>query len=415
MSVTLDREPYGLVPAFNEIEFQAGSSETAQPNFNFYVKVTVASTGEIFNYRIKPDGNGKCYFNAKTIAEKFVKSYYPFNVTGWTTVQDGLNTLTINIGEEYGSTPVIYPGTNKSIYIWNASLTLKQRATYRTSQYNATGQWLNSYPTEYNYYAPLVNIDPSHDLTFYFLDIAGSIAKVSVSTLIVDQNPPSSTVVNNFDVDNAAGSGYICVNLSPAAINQLELDSPGACIGSSLPTPFDGTENTYILDFKDASDVILSTLIVGLKPVCRTRDWIFFQNRAGAFDFIDMKLFSTRDHNINRTTYRAPMPRFEASNIISTGPINVDGPNPISRSKKILSSTYESTIVYKNNWLTQQESDAAGDAFSSAFVHVQHGYGDYTLLSPEDNRYTFKREMSDKNIEITLTTTTAHQEGRQFE
>lgn len=146
MAVTIVKQPLSVVPAHNDIEWQATSTQYTQPDFAFYVTVTVVSYSITLNFKIAPVNNDRLYFNLIEITRKYVSNYYPFQVYGWQTATDAIQEFTVNIGEYYSGT--VHAGSDETILAYNASLTKEERRLYQPSLYEVTGtknnDWLNN-------------------------------------------------------------------------------------------------------------------------------------------------------------------------------------------------------------------------------------------------------------------------------
>jgi len=410
MAVTRVYEPFAIVnPAHNDLEFRAVSDQIAQPNFIYYVTVTIS--GDTYVYKIPPAPDGQCDFNARSIAEKYVKNYYPFQINGWQEVIDGYKTMVVNIGEFYGSTPTVHTGTNVTINVWNGSLSLKQRRTYRDTDYSTNAKWLNNYPLVSTVDSPVATIDRNHDMPFFFLDPGKVITKVRISTWTYIGGVIGA--VATVDVANSTGKEYICINLSPASINAL--------LGGG--SPFNGTEDFYIVEFFTIAGGTTSVqnAIIFIADPCpvsmvNNNRWVFYQNKLGAYDFIDTKLTPTKGININRTFYKSVVPALsQASSYFVVGSTNENGINPLPANQKILSSTYEYVETMNSEWLTNKQVEDVADLFTTSSAFIQEAANDYNLKLPADSYYEYRNEYLEKNVKLVLKFNSVNTEVRQHE
>jgi hypothetical protein len=419
MAVTILREPYALVPGYNDIEFLASSSVPVSGNFNYYVTVGIGS--DTFVYRIPPDENDQGYFNLRPIAEKYLRNFYPFGQLGWTAVDEGYKSFVVNIGEEYGTPPTVHTGTNKTIRVWNAALKLSERSNFRYPDYSLRTEvnWLNNI-------GELVTgvfnatVKRDQDLTFYLINDVLSGNKIStaqVACIYIDPDGNLSSI-NGFDILNGLSDEYICINLSPSAVNALEAGSPGTCVGSFYPTPFGNGENAMVIDFIDNSGSnIHKRTFIKIEDVCAAsryeEKWLYYQNRSGAFDFINLYGNHRKKIDVTKDYYRAVTPRFQGSHLLSSSDQN--GPNPLDLSKKVLSSNYEENQTFLSSWLSQDEVDAIQDLFTSSFIFIQHGYNDYQRLHVSDLSYEVQNKSIQRMVQIQVNVSQGNLERRQFE
>ena len=115
MAVSLLQTPSTTkaTPAYNENWFIASSTQTAQPNFKFTVKVTDVTTSTQWTEQIEPVyGTNRIYFDAAAYAEKYMVNFFDDNSYGWQKCVNSYRKITVNIGETYGSTPTYASGTD---------------------------------------------------------------------------------------------------------------------------------------------------------------------------------------------------------------------------------------------------------------------------------------------------------------
>lgn len=397
MAVTVLIKPLDLVPGYNNIEYVAFSNQAAQPNFKFYVTVTVGADTSIF--RIDANVSGGMYINIQDVVTTYLKNTYNYSGLEWLGVTDGYKDVTVNIGEEYGTTPVIYTGTDHDIGVWNGSLTYKERATYRPADVYPF-IWLNNYDANAGF-TDVTKTYRAQDLPFYFLDPDLQIEKVVIKTL--DYQPSGITILQTYEIVNPKTLKYISINLSPDVINEVA--------GTAV---FDGTENFYTLEFWNATDPI-SVCNVMIQEVCTARatapQWLFYLNRYGAFDPVDMKLITREQSDVERIFYNG-LVRGGGSYVDYLAG-DKDGPNPQLISKRVLSTSYTDKSTLSSEWLTTKQQEDVKDLFTTPETFIQHAYQDYTIVSPDIIQFNKKYELVDKNIQIVVPVDHGVSERRQ--
>lgn len=412
MSVTLIKQPFYICPAHNDIEFYASSDQTGQPNFNYYVVVTVNGS-DIYNYRIPPDPGGNCYYNACGIARKYVDNYYPFGVQDFINLNSQFPNITVNIGEEYGSTPTIHSGTDFPFWTWNASLQRKERALYDPVNYlsYSVGQILFM-----NNYSDVVNVKLFQDLVFYFVQ-----SDFIVDHVYLNVYDSSNALINEFMIMNSINvfPSFISVNLGPEPLNAFSIANPGAFISlmtSSLPV-ITAAAHHYDLIFSDTLDNLQRTVRVNIISPCQNRfiDYsLLYLNRLGGFDFTPMQGNDKNVLNIEKTFYKGLSNSFEGSYVTTSGTVNTNGLNPIPANKRALNISYDKNLTLQSQPYIQDQIDAMSDMFTSAKVFVNEGFADYTQYSQEDISYEIKKNLVEKIVTITANLK-GNTERRQFE
>lgn len=402
MAVTLSKQPLPVVPAYNDIEFEAISTQSAQPNFNFYITVTVGSNPSVV-YR-KSNGTSTITFNAVEIIKKYIKNYYPYSIYGWRKCTDAIQDVVINIGEEYGSTPTVYTGTNVTITAWNASLTRRERNTFIISDYevgsSTNDEWLNKFEDSTS--TAISNCKSNQDLTFYFLSTGNYEAeKVEVETFNSSGTSLGTSVIACpvYPVTNPEDR-YVCINIGVAGLSN---------IASSLVTGvypiITGSVASYRLKFwfNDGTGTRLysyrNVIITDCDPKLTGNVTIHWLNRNGAVDTRNMYGKHSLITNSNKITYKPNHRAFEGSYSISSSH-NV-GLNPQTGSK-VLSSSFEQKREIQTGWLSDYEMEQMKELITSPLVFIQDGVGDYTRVIVENTQVVSKKGEALQSLSLTL-------------
>lgn len=409
MAVTVINRPFELVPAYNDVEFYASSTQTARPNFVYYVKVTV-DTGDVLNYRIPADPSGKCYVNLVGLVRKFVKNDYPFGIHDWTYLPNNTQGFTVNIGEEYGITPTIYPGSDYYFTAWNGSLTKKERSTYRFTDYAATSaggfKWLNGFDN--------ARIKAYQDLMIYFIQWDYAIDHVIINTY------NSGGLENTVTIDSPLNAlpAMVAFNVSPDSINALVAATPSRVSSATSLPVFLGDEIRYTVLFCDSTDSVVGGFNVDLYAACEnmfTEHNLYYLNRFGAYDCQPMQGNHRENFNITKKYYQGLLNKFEASYEVVSGTVATDGPNPLSISTKALNISYEGSTTLLSQPLTQTALNAVRDMFASPNVFLNIAFADYVRYSQGDTTYQLKQELVEKLVTIEATLNAGVIERRQNE
>lgn len=410
MAVTQIKRPFKLVPAYNDAEFYASSSQTAQPNFTYYMVITPDGESPLV-FRIAPDAGGKFYYNAIGLIRSFVANYYPFAINDWTSVTNGLIGFTVNIGEEYGSTPAIHSGSDYYFQVWNASLTKRERSVYRIADYACTTtgfKWLNNF-------APLgsASIKYFQDLPFSFIQYNVLIDHVIIKTY------NSGGLVNTVKILNPINSypTFISINCSPESLNALVAAEPTrVASATSLPVFLgSGNETYYTLSFEDITNAITAFITVTIDGACGKFDneSLYYLSRKGAFDFFNFEGNHKDNFNVDKTFYRSLADSFEASHEVVSGTVATSGPNPVGINDKALNITYNEDRVLVTQPLTQVEITNLKDLYSTPYVFINTAFNDYTKYSQKDAAFEIKQELVEKIITMEARLNSGYTEVRQ--
>jgi len=418
MAVTIVKRPLAVVPAFNDIEFHATSDQFAVSDFSFYVTVTIVSYSKTFVYT--PVGNqaGTLKINLKDIISKYVSNHYPFNSYGWQYVTDGIQDITVNIGEYYSGS--IHSGTDFDFVVFNAALLREERAVYLPANYQVnTGRndvWLNNLENGSST-SGRTTCRSDQDMTFYFLQ-TGTLQMTDVEITTYDS---AGATIDTHGIANPAAvtfpavgqDRYICINVGPSGLTNI---SSGLVTGgfpiitasvASYRIAFyarssSGGSINYYYRYVDIDDC---------SPKYDTWN-LFYLNRFGAFDFVNMYGNHAKTLKSNKVLYKPIHTDFEGSyENVGVGDETVS--MPLSMSQRVLDSSYEQRQLLKSDWLTDFQIEALQDLITAPEAFAQL-YGVYRKFQVEDTQYRFKVESEKlKSLEVNLSEgmTEARQNG----
>jgi hypothetical protein len=405
MAVTLINSPLYIVPAYNNVEYLASSTQTAQPNFVYYLKVTI-DTAEEYIHRIPPDPNGNCYFNAIAYTRKFMENYYPFGE--WDVqAHPGFRLITVNIGEEYGSTPVIYPGTNHSFSTWNSSLTLKERSLYNPDNYMSLAS--DSEVKLMNRFPNTINVKMDQDLVLSWIQWDVLFPTVTILTYLSDGTLRDTITI---DTDVITFPEYLNFNVGPESLNAFQTNASPTRYTSGLLPWFNDSVAYYIVTI----DGINTYRINIVEPCGKFEDYpLYYLQRHGAFDYVNMNANHKDVLNIEKKFYKGLSAQFEASYENVALSTVVTGPNPLSINDKALNISYEETLTLMSQPLDQSQLDLIKDLMASPYTFINVGHYDYVKYSCKNAQYELKRDIIEKIVQIEATLNAGVTEVRQIE
>ena len=135
MAITINQEPQAFTPAYNENWFVATTTNQAQHNFKFVVDIVFL--GDVtYTRRIKrniyPGSTNKLVIDVHRIIENYLTRDIDLATDEVTPNANSWKGYIIRVGEEYGTTPTVYPNLAQSniILAWNAALNFERFAVY---------------------------------------------------------------------------------------------------------------------------------------------------------------------------------------------------------------------------------------------------------------------------------------------
>ena len=417
MAVTVIKRPLATVPAYNDIEFHATSDQFAISDFKFYITIEIVSYATTFT--ITPTGtSGTIKFNVWEQIKKYVSNYYPFGAYGWQYVTDGIQDITVNIGEYYSGS--VHTGTDYDFEVFNASLTRAERATYLPANYEVdagrNNVWLNNL-YEGSSTSGRTTCKSDQDMVFYFLQ-TGAMRMSEV--VITTYDSAGATIATSTiaapspSVYPATGQiRYMCINVGPHGLTNIASGSvTGAypIITASVAsyqiafygrTSMGGAIN-FFYRYVDIDDCAPKYDNVTLH----------YLNRFGAFDFVNIYGNHQKTLQSQKTFYKGLNTYFDGSyEEVGVGDTTVS--TPLSMNEKVLNSSYENRQVFRSDWLTDFQIEALQDLITSPAVHSQDG-SIYKKYQVTDNRYQFKN-INEKLQRLDVNLSEGVTERRQYE
>lgn len=402
MAITNIKTPATHTPAFNDQWFTSTSTQTAQPNFQFYVVITVhyyngsSYTSTSYNVPINNPPDSVMRFNAMSYVRNRIKPYTPFNVTGWQKVVNGIVKVVVNVGERYGTTPAVYSGSNYTYYAWNASLSFKEQGDFLTS-----GSYLAStYVANNGATFPILNDQPDIRVSQYsqnFIYILCDSDNVISKARVHSNDGATIPTTSFFDITNtmlASGNWYdryLCLNVAPYVM---------ASLGGGNWLAVAGT--TYTVDLYDNAGVVRKTVSFNYDDVCSKSDkyQLMYLNKKGATDTMFFELVSEIDWT-NEKTEVSHTPYYD---LTASGAMEYT----IRQATKFVTSVKEQKgMKVRTNWITDAQCTTLIDNASSPITYIQDVNTSPTIIYPciiKDGKYRENKKFNSKlhNLETTI-------------
>lgn len=403
MAITLIQTPATHTPCFNDQWFTATSNQTAQPNFQFYVTVTVHyHDGTSYTTAVEPEAintppDGILRFNARSYAENYIKNFIQYT-SGWSTCTNGVLKMVVNVGERYGAgTPVVYSGANTTYYTWNAGLSFVEESGYSAATYVAsvgsTFPILNRYPeTRCSNY--------SKNFLYILADGDNVIQKARVHS---DDGVGGLAF---FDIANpvvASGNWYdryLRLNVSPYSL---------AILGTTNWVAAEGT--TYRIDLYDTGGTIRKSVSFTYTTICTKffRYGMYYLNSYGAFDHCLFEMISEESYTAEKTKVRHT-PYYDPT---GSGAMSYSASQATSFT---YSTAYNKTLKLRTDYITEDQSETLKDLIYSPVAYLDEIEGTYTLFYPVNNadtKYVRNRYFNNKLVTLEANVDLAHTNYKQ--
>lgn len=396
MAITILQQPLDYTPVYNDINFVCSSTNVAQTNFNFIFDVKINGT-LVSRHRIpaRPDNNFGL-FNVKRIAENYVTQNFFYNNIVVGSSGSSILLLVVEVGEEYGTTPTVYPtlSTSGNKYLWTAVLDAPEWVDYTVSKYRlmtsqlAVTQLLTNNAnnriklTEKAYISALVGetnavqnfqvraYDSSNSLlqNTYIINPYATITTTSTRMINVPSGPSNLNQIVNANLD---GSTQNQGNIIPSNTAWYEVTTRGIS-ASSIPVVYTINTNCTKYDSKR----------------------IYFFNKLGAYDAFTFDLVSRENNAIERKQYRRNLGAFSGSSYVYTD---------FQRSNIIYDTQVRETMVLNSNWITETESAWLEELLTSPITYMETTEG-IEVVNVTDSNYEVRKTVNDKlfNLQITI-------------
>lgn len=419
MAVTVLTEPATYCPAYNPQWFTASSTQTAQPNFKYYVTFTDVTSGTTIAelYSARPS-DGRVWVNAGTFAENFITQVVPDSLYDFQTNTGALRQITVNIGEQYDVAGVStnFTGSNKSYYVWNGVLDFLDFPSYVYTDYiydrgvsnvkfitdNVNPNWTygnllitqqnpeNTYYNRSNYlYCINKNANQFEQLEIKGYDGSGNLL--------------STSYINN--TITASANRYTFIDIGYKGLANI----PVTNVTGTWPIPV-STFSYY--EIRDISTVVgagsQTVFIKRINVICEPRfDVIslYYLSKAGSFEVLHFTKLSERTSNITSEGY-SQYPYTAISGVIKYDEsVSVD---------RTLSVAERKRIKVNSDWVTTEEIKRYKDIATSPLVYIDQadGYG-FVSVKVLPQTYKEQKKYNEKLTSLSFDLEFTHQNWRQ--
>jgi hypothetical protein len=393
MGVTIIAAPQDITPAYNDIIFIAGSTNTAQLNHKFVADLYIG--GVVIRLTATKDVTYNTgVFNIGRVVESYVssdisKSTYEF--------QQNLNSYIpfyIKFGEQYGAVPVVYPdGITSSTYqAWNGIFDFLPFQSYTYTPYvlqsGCVKQLLTNKPTT-------VDIRDSEDAWLYAISASSGV----VYDARIRTYDSAGTIIQTVKVNNpyqalsSTNDRYFRFGCGTSNLNSIA--SSGITSGSQ--PIITASVYSYDVTFETYSGTLVSTpQVFTVNNQCTKNDTFRFHflNKLGGFDSFTFIRGSKKNVSIKRTSYsRNPNRSLSGTSY---------GYSKSDRGGTQLDTILKDNIKVLSDWINEDTSIWLEELITSPEVYLDdltHGLVAVNILN---SNYEIKQTAQDKlfNLEI---------------
>jgi len=294
-------------PAYNDMVLTATSTNTAQPNFKYVVDVYIAGS-QVARFKYSPDVNGRLTANVHRIIENYVTYNIDIADAAFVQCANSLCLFSLHVGEEYGTTPVVYPNlsnfpTSGTRYAINTCVAWDDRLDYLDSTYI-----LNGSSSKFLSTLNAFDIQASQNAWCHMIrTTTNKPAKMEVKTYDYWGNLLGQyRVANAFATVSATADRFLRF---PCGTANLNLISTGIITVVSGANPIiTASVVSYTIQALDNSNAAMSEVrtYTVTSPYCKYTNYrLHFLNKFGGFDSLNFALVSHETlPQINKKVYK---------------------------------------------------------------------------------------------------------------
>ena len=423
MAITILSSPYLMTPRGQRLMFIASSDNSAQPQFKYGVKVTITSSGQVLQFFVSPDPEGKLIFDLQSV----VKLSNEDSATGWhsnpftTYVSEplgkGIDTYNVEIQEWWVIDAVLTENeaarTSENYDIFNASLqpsmgylpnvdstdqsysfalgtTTAQVLTDRTID---THRWWksDSFPASVSVNSYIPSFDTDYGvLSFTPTDLytLNSPPYSVTYTIFNSTGVPSSKILSTTET-----SGILHIGCYPANIS-----ADGSITQTPANTP---NWRYYTIIIKDSGNnpsairyCFYNSAVWGQHDCRYDMVRLGWVNSRGGWDYFNFIKKNEYTSGIERKQFRRVLYRNSTDVFAPADRQLTDRENIVTRNLTITS-----------DWVQEEEYVFLKNLLFSNQVQIINADGTQTPVSIGDSTFTEKRERNGKLYNVTLTVT----------
>jgi hypothetical protein len=309
MAVTINLQPTGTIPAFNDMIYIVESDKTAQANFKYVADIYInGGVTKIHREAVPPHPTlGTGLFNPARIVESYVTPNFDLDLTAVTQCLDSIATIQVKFGEEYGlsssgttvytnlatSTGIpIYPACfDWEDYIDEAAMSF---STYRSQ--NSSSLFLSNSPN-------LKKVFTNEKEYVYAINrTSGDIYYFNVNTY-----DSTGGIIGSYRIDNpyqARSNYYDRMVRCPAGWNLNDITSTVIVGAAPIIKTSVATYQIYCTKYDGTTTMASKSYTLDTSCERFTKYRLHFLNKLGGYDSFSFTKKSKFSSDIKRENYK---------------------------------------------------------------------------------------------------------------
>jgi hypothetical protein len=333
-------------------------------------------------------------FDASTFSERYIQNYIPINSYGWKICVDSVRSITINIGEQAGTTPVYTSGTNISYKVWNSVLDFLEFVDYDDNDFvydNTTSNYkylkLPARQKTYN--------DRSNYL-YVLTKSAGDFQQLGITAFDTSGNIlAQSFIANPYEASTTYTDKFLSIDLGKKGLDNI---ASGLVTGAYPILP----ANTSYYEVEDVGQGTITTITIECEPRFEVYT-LHYLNKAGGFSTLHCNKVTELSSNKSVSTFKRT-PWTLTSNVMA---YNYD--SAIENTQNVV---VNDKLRVNSDWITEEENVFYKELFSSPVVYLDLGSSQgYASVKVDTSSFIVKDFNRKKQIQFDLSFT--HSNHRQ--
>lgn len=365
--ITIEQEPVGYRPVYNEDFFVVSSNKVTEPNFQYVCDIYVNGSYVTRTKTFAHPTNTYGLFSPKRIVESYVSKDFDINTNSFAQNTNSYCYYQLRFGEEFGadsSGTTIYPNQalSSTLYVWNGIYDYLDWVNFSDTEHildSSSGIFLTNAPdglkiqtSERNYLYGIT--DTSGDI--YFLNITtfdSSGAQIDSYQLA---NPYQSVSSNN--------DKFFRVGVGPDNLNNISSWDYYYSEFGNFPVIGSNVYRYNIQMSKFNSSVTSETKTYYIHDICTKTEAIrlFFLNKLGGYDAFTFKHKAKINADIKRSNFKKPQGTWSGSDFAYA---------VTDRADTQYDTNIKDTITLVSDYVTEEEGAWLEELFTSPDVLAQ--------------------------------------------
>jgi len=379
MALTVHQEPKVLTPAYNKQIFVALSDQTGVSDFKYIVEIVVnGDTANTYTESILPRPDNYLVFDAQEWAKNYITHYFnPDNTTPFIEIAKGKTAQVVFKIKEY-YTGAVQSTDTTTYYVFDACLSELDFLSYDEQDYFFRYNTKAFLSKDNTTILPDNRVVLDQDIFLHFINMQPTM----LDNIIVEHRRGGS-VIGGYSIGTLPTKTYD-YDTYVMRLNSKYLT--GAIAGDEIR-----------VDFFDSGATRINRFVATLTDICTNyQDYImYYLDRNGNVLFFHFEKLSRSNGNL--VTNKVILNK-DTLNTTT----NLYGSKTYQRESHIVSTSEENTITLNTDWITEAQSLALKELWSSPqrWVFIN---GNYYSCTIKDSSYETKYLINEPLFNYTIT------------